>query len=123
MGDSELSKQTNVLGAINKIRAEQRGRAWGRRRSKIGRDQGDFEGDVFKQKSKVKCDMQRSGRRAFQAEEVQVQRPRRGWPPGICSRIGMKATVIGISEQGKWWEEFRFRRGRKGPHHKGNAGH
>lgn len=29
MGDSELSKQTNVLGAINKIRAEQRGRACG----------------------------------------------------------------------------------------------
>lgn len=29
LGDSELSKQTNVLGAINKIRAEQRGRACG----------------------------------------------------------------------------------------------
>lgn len=29
LGNSELSKQTNVLGAVNKIRAEQRGRAWG----------------------------------------------------------------------------------------------
>ena len=44
----------------------------------------------------MKCDMQRSGRRAFQAEEVQVQRPRSGMTPGICSRMGMKATVIGM---------------------------
>ena len=43
----------------------------------------------------MRCDTQRSGRRAFQAEEAQVQRPRSGTVPGTCSGMGMKAAVIG----------------------------
>lgn len=49
----------------------------------------------------MKCDMQRSGRRAFQAEEVQVQRPRRGMTPGTVQDRYESHSDWNGSEQGE----------------------
>lgn len=124
LGDSELSRQTNVLGTVNKIRAEQRGRAWG--------EGGGLGSGGTRETLKEMC-LSRSLSEVWHAEVW--KKSFSGW--GSTSTKAQKWDDAwhlfkdGYESHCDWNEVNKRESGgrslslerQKGPHHKGNAGH